>query len=208
MSDTIQEVKALIEKDYQLKVKKFEKDAKTYPHILIGDSMAAYLSLSAFGLDDFMNQGIAGDTTIGVLKRLELVIRKNPKTVWINIGSNDIVLTDLTAEETVDHILDIKHHIESKTDAKVFIFSMTPVLRDHQVSKMVYIGSRDNTQLKHINELLSSKLSKEAYINIYDQLKDSKGNLNVDYTTDGIHLNKSGYKIYVSEIKKRISAIK
>ena len=208
MSETIQEVKALIEKDYQLKIKKFEKDANHYPHILIGDSMAAYLNLHAFGLDDFMNQGIAGDTTIGVLNRIHLVTDRNPKYVWLNIGSNDIVLTDLTAKQTVDHILDIKQHIESKTHAKVFIFSMTPVLRDHQVSKMIYIGSRDNTQLKQINDVLSSKLSEESYINIYDQFIDSEGNLNVDYTTDGIHLNIKGYTVYVSEIKKRLSAIK
>ena len=45
---------------------------------------------------------------------------------------------------------------------------------------------------------------KGEYINVFDLLIDSYGNLNIDYTKDGIHLNGEGYKVFIDEIKTLI----
>ena len=49
-----------------------------------------------------------------------------------------------------------------------------------------------------------SNLNNFNYINVYDSLLDKNKNLNINYTTDGIHLNDQGYQIYSKMINKNI----
>ena len=49
------------------------------------------------------------------------------------------------------------------------------------------------------------KLCKEksvSYINMYDLLVDDDGNLDDDYTKDGLHLDSDGYEVVTEEIMK------
>ncbi|MBU1142605.1 MAG: hypothetical protein KKH92_03060 [Firmicutes bacterium] len=199
------DIKKIIEEDYQRKVKKFEQMSEQGKATLIGDSMVAYLNLSKFGLEkEMINQGIAGDTTLGVLNRVHLVSRLNPKIVIISVGSNDMVLTDLTFDETVKNILKVKKEIESDTNAKVYVMSLTPVLRDHEITNSMYVSNRTNQDISYINHQLKERINETEFINIYDDLIDNDGNLNYHYTTDGIHLNHKGYEHYTKHIKNII----
>jgi lysophospholipase L1-like esterase len=78
--------------------------------------------------------------------------------------------------------------------------NLTPVLRDHEITNMDYVSSRTNDDIKKINKELKKQIVKEQYINIYDELIDKDGSLNLKYTTDGIHLNPEGYEIYLNFI--------
>lgn len=205
MKIDIEKMKEIIHEDYKRKIKKFSEMIEKNKVIIVGDSMVAYLNLNRFGLsDEIINQGIAGDTTIGVINRLDLVIRLNPSIVILSIGSNDMVLTDLSLIETVENVIKIKEMIEEKTSAKVYIMNLTPVLRDHEISNMDYISNRINQNIKVINEELKKRISKSLYFNIFDELIDQNGNLDLKYTTDGIHLNHQGYEIYTKFLKQII----
>lgn len=149
------EMKRIIREDYERKVKKFEKMCDQDKTIIIGDSMVAYFNLNTFGLvDQMINQGIAGDTTLGVLDRLYLITKLNPKKVIVSVGSNDMILTDLTLDETVKNILTIKKEIESNAKTKVYIMSLTPVLRDSHVTNHDYVLWRTNKEIEYINNQL------------------------------------------------------
>jgi lysophospholipase L1-like esterase len=204
MDNSIENMKKIIKEDYDRKVKKFGEIHDTGKVIIIGDSMVAYLNLNQYGLKDVINQGIAGDTTPGVIKRLDMVTRLKPSIVILNIGSNDIVLTELSYLETVDHIIKIKEDIESKTYALVYVMNLTPVLRDHEITNATYVSHRTNKDILKINNELKKRLHKEDHINIFDKLIDSDGNLDTRYTTDGIHLNHLGYEIYTHLIHEII----
>jgi lysophospholipase L1-like esterase len=135
------------------------------------------------------------------MNRLNLVKRLKPKSVILSIGSNDLVLLNHTPETIVKHIISIKNQLESELKTKVYVFSMTPVLRDHHISNMDYIDSRTNQELEEINNLLKQQIKQEEFFNVYEDLIDENNHLNLRYTTDGIHLNKEGYEYYIKYIK-------
>ena len=59
--------------------------------IFLGDSLTEWFELGKYfpGLA-IINEGIAGDTTYGVLQRLEAIIKKPAKKIFLMIGINDI----------------------------------------------------------------------------------------------------------------------
>ena len=195
-------LKAIIEADYKRHVKKFEQIKASKDLILLGDSMMAYFPTKAFDLEDqLLNFGIPGDTSIGVLKRVYQVIKLNPKYVILNIGLNDFVLTDLSIEESLKNILEIRHQIlEGCPDTLVYVTSLTPI-NQKDFKDQTYLLNRDKEDAVKLNQLLKSKIDERFFINIYDELIDDQGDLNIDFTRDGIHLNQRGYKIYLRMIK-------
>lgn len=193
-------VKKLIEMDYARKVKTFRALPIEKKNIMIGDSMVAYINLSQYGLD-LINMGIAGDTTIGVIERLDAVLRIKPEIVFVNVGSNDLVLTHHSLEEIV---LNIKRIFEKlSTFSKVYILSLTPVNESVEDVNLLYVGGRKNEDIYAINQKLRM-LFKDCYIDTSDILKDESLKLNKAYTTDGIHLNHQGYSIWIEIIKNLV----
>lgn len=193
-------VKKLIEMDYARKVKTFRALPIEKKNIIIGDSMVAYINLSQYGLD-LINMGIAGDTTIGVIERLDAVLRIKPEIVFVNVGSNDLVLTHHSLEEIV---LNIKRIFEKlSTFSKVYILSLTPVNESVEDVNLLYVGGRKNEDIYAINQKLRM-LFKDCYIDTSDILKDESLKLNKAYTTDGIHLNHQGYSIWIEKIKNLV----
>ncbi len=192
-------MKQVILKDYERHREKFRALTSKHKIIVLGDSMIAFLPMRHFGIDEIvLNLGIPGDTTIGVLNRLDDVTRLEPTRVILNIGSNDLVLTDLSLDQTVSNIMMIRETLESK-GIPVTIVSMTPVLTGHVLSNMDYIRNRTNAELTYINTRLSLVLPLDTYVDVYTSLLEEQ-QLKPAYTTDGIHLSKEGYAIYLSKL--------
>lgn len=197
---SISEMKTIIDAEYQRYRHRFQKITRKHHIVLLGDSMIAYLPLRTFGLEDEIeNLGIPGDTTIGVMKRLMDLDRIAPTRVILNIGSNDLVLTDLSPDQIVKNILAIKDQLESK-GIPVTVVSTTPVLLNSTLSNMNYIQHRTNQDLKNINQMLSDALPKSSFVDVFHVLLGEDNQLNEIYTTDGIHLNQKGYTIYLSQL--------
>lgn len=200
-------LKAIIAADYKRHVKKFDQMDTSKELMLLGDSMMAYFPTKAFKLEDQVtNFGIPGDTTIGVLNRVNQVIRLKPKYVILNIGLNDFVLTNLSHEESLNHILEIRHQIlEGCPNTLVYVTSLTPI-NQKDFQDQTYLLNRDPKDAIHLNQMLKNKIDERFYIDIHSKLLDDKGNLKFDYTRDGIHLNQKGYHIYLDMILKILDA--
>ena len=63
--------------------------AKQSDLIFLGDSLTDFHDWSAFG--EHHNAGIAGDTTDGLLYRLHYTLEKQPETLVLMIGINDLL---------------------------------------------------------------------------------------------------------------------
>lgn len=194
-------LKAIIDADYKRHVKKFDQIETSKDLVLLGDSMMAYFPTKAFKLDEkILNFGIPGDTSIGVLHRVHQVIKLKPRYVVLNVGLNDFVLTDLSHEESLNHILDIRHQIlEGCPNTAVYVTSLTPI-NQKDFKDQSYLLNRDPKDAIHLNQLLKDKIDERFFINIYDHLLDDQGDLKFEYTRDGIHLNQKGYHIYLKMI--------
>ena len=199
-------MKAVLKADYDRHVKRFSEIKEFHGSILLGDSMMAYFPLSTADMGrEVLNFGIPGDTTEGVLNRLKQVIDLKPSTVWIHIGSNDLVLSELSKAEIAGNILGIRDIlVHTLPGVNVYVISITPVLRDHPISNMRYIEWRTNDDIREINQMVQEQLMKNEYINISDLLADDTGSLKHMYTVDGIHLNGEGYQVMIHELIKTI----
>lgn len=159
--------------------------------IFLGDSLTSYHNWSRFG--PHYNGGIPGDTTDGLLYRLQSILNKKPHTVAIMIGINDL-LQGVSLEQVISNytlILDSLASIE-----KLLILSNLPIGR--------FFDDRDefNAKVIALNLFLKS-IAKErgfTYVDLYRSFTDERGDLMDAYTCDGVHLSDTGYEVWESVI--------
>jgi lysophospholipase L1-like esterase len=138
------------------------------------------------------NRGISGDTTDGVLERLDS-INKSIKQVFIMIGVNDI-MRGKEVDEVYSNYLKIIKSFQEK-NIKVYIQST------------LFIGERRAENFNPKVEDLDKRLEKYAsennitFINLNPILAPNKM-LKKEFTFDDLHLNGSAYKLWAEEIKK------
>ena len=72
--------------------------------VFLGDSQFEYCNWNELLVrSDMLNYGIAGDTTSGLVGRVEVVCQHNPSKIFIEIGTNDLSLgDDVFPEDDVD----------------------------------------------------------------------------------------------------------
>ncbi|BCR35511.1 GDSL-type esterase/lipase family protein [Mariniplasma anaerobium] len=208
MRKDFDQLKKLIDLDYKRHVKKFDNFVANKPIVFLGDSMMAYFPIKAFQLEDqIYNLGIPGDTTLGVLKRIDQVVQLKPKIVVLQVGINDFVLTKLSKEETFENILTIRHYIlENCPNSKVYITSLTPINQKNFKDQLYLLNRKPNDAII-LNDMLKKVVDEHVYVDIYDDLVDQFGDLSLDLTKDGIHLNQKGYEIYLNKLKDIIELL-
>lgn len=142
------------------------------------------------------NRGISGDTTIGVLNRLD-TINNNIQKVFIMIGINDIA-----SYKSIDEIYNNYTKIIDKLNSKnieVFIQSILYVAKKYPNSKEINLKvSELNNRLLELSENRNIK-----FIDLNLILSDNKF-LKEKYQNDGIHLNGEAYYLWANEIKPLI----
>lgn len=164
--------------------------------IFLGDSLTDYYEWGeALSDHEVLNRGIAGDTTTGVLNRIDEVVKAKPDRVYLLIGINDMIAGQSInkIETNYKQILDILKTRSPNT--KVYIQSLFPVntaLTGHPLN---------NATIRDLNKRLEdlSNLYDYQYIDIYPELVEF-GQLNKDFTFDGLHLNGEGYRIWTRKI--------
>ncbi|NLN51171.1 MAG: lysophospholipase [Acholeplasmataceae bacterium] len=179
----------------------FNKYVKPEGIVFLGDSITEGFNVYEFfnGLNVY-NRGISGDTTVGVLKRLEQsVFQLKPGIVVILIGTNDLALLTQSTKEVSERIKEIVKAIRAELKTvKIILQSIYPV--NYSVNK-ASVNLRTNTLIKEINQQL--KIIKDiTYLDIYSLLIDETGNLNKNYTDDGLHINNLGYEFIAKQLKK------
>ncbi|HAQ21069.1 MAG TPA: sialate O-acetylesterase [Prolixibacteraceae bacterium] len=147
------------------------------------------------------NRGISGDTTEGVLFRLNEVTRSKPKMVFLLIGIND--LSRGVSKDTVNHnICRIADRIRKDSPkTKVFIQSILPVSDTFGLFKN---HTNKTDDVIWINSQLKTWCDKEnvGFVDLYSRFKiaDSE-RLNPQLTNDGLHLTGDGYLLWIEIIK-------
>ena len=198
MKKDLSVIKAIIKADYERHIQRFNFDKQIGDVLLLGDSIIAYLPFKAYQLTHWINQGIPGDTTDGVIRRLDLAFSVKPKIVLIHIGSNDFVLTDNSEDQIIHNIQLIISFFESH-DINTYLLSVTPILTNHIKTNTTYTDQRTNDKINHLNKRL--KAITNNYIDVNGVLKDDQDQLNPSYTKDGVHLNDEGYQIFIKKVK-------
>ena len=180
---------------YKHKKSQFQELAQNdkYKTMMLGDSITDEGRWDELlNIDTVQNRGISGDTTSGVLERLDS-IGKNIENVFIMIGVNDIMRGASVDEIFANYLKIIK--VFQEKNIKVYIQST------------LYIGERRagnfNTEVEALNKKLEIYASenKITFINLNPIFAPNKI-LEKKYTSDDLHLNGSAYKLWAQEIKK------
>ncbi|UNU26164.1 SGNH/GDSL hydrolase family protein [Microcoleus vaginatus] len=173
--------------------------------VLAGDSLSMWFPTKLLPVDRFwLNQGISGETSVGLLKRLQLFDRTAPDTVFVMIGINDL-LRGASNEGILDNQRQIIRDLRwAHPKAQVVVQSILP----HSGEQATW-ENRDrllaipNSRIRAINRRLKEIASSEnvLYLDLYPLFADAEGNLPTELSTDGLHLNDQGYLVWRSALQ-------
>jgi lysophospholipase L1-like esterase len=157
--------------------------------VLLGDSLSLWYPrerLPAGRL--WLNQGISGDTTAGILRRLGDFAQTNPDRIYVMAGINDLLqgASDRAILENMAAIVTRLRQMHPQ--AEIFVQSILPT-RDGEISNQRI--ARLNRNFKAIAHARGA-----IYKNLFQRFGDAQGRLYDHLTTDGIHLNPQGYQLW------------
>jgi lysophospholipase L1-like esterase len=156
--------------------------------VFVGDSITAGTPFAeVFG--PYKNRGIGGDTTDGVLARLDEVLRERPDRVFLMVGTNDVA-REASTDQTVESYRKILRRIKAESPGtKAFVQSVLPV--NHAV---LQTPVDRNPAIRELNGQLEQLAGAEGatFIDLTRVLGDGAGGLKKEFTTDGLHLNLAG----------------
>ena len=154
------------------------------------------------GKKHVVNRGISGDEVMGVYDRLHQILPGHPQKLFLMIGIND-VSHNLTADSIAGMIrLTVERIQRESPETELHLQSLLPINESFGRYKLL-TGKTDlvpeiNTRLKAL-----AQEKKIDFIDLFPLF--AEGNTNVlrkDLTTDGLHLNEEGYKIWAKALKK------
>lgn len=177
---------------YEQRVSLFNSlEVKDSSVIMLGNSITASCNWSEmFNNGKIINRGIGGDTTEGILNRIDFLKSCKPDAVFLLIGTND-----LSQGKTPDEIINnyekiVKNITEYNSTLELFIQSVLPINKNQFILPPNY----DNDKIKSLNKMIENlQDGRVRYVNLYDDFLDHNGNLKIEYSNDGLHLNGSGY---------------
>ena len=177
--------------------------------VFIGDSITDGCALDTYyGALDLAayNRGIGGDTTAGVLKRLDSsLIALEPSKVVLLIGINDIN-GGVKKEEIIDNYDKILKKIsESLPSADVICVSILPLNDDLESYTGISVAKSTETILA-VNPEIEKLAEKYGYdfVDMFSVLADEENRLPKKFSPDGIHLSDAGYREYSTVITLKL----
>lgn len=182
---------------YSLKVEQF----RSYPDsitdvIFLGNSLTEYTDWNELlQLPVARNRGISGDTSFGILERLDEVTEGKPAKIFLLVGVNDIsrnVPADLILRNYEKIINRIK---EESPETRIYIQTLLPVNNTFTRYKNHY--NKDHV-IKAVNTGIKELAAKEQInlIDLHPHFLDDEKRLDKKYTEEGLHLNAEGYKLW------------
>lgn len=171
-----------------------------HPILFLGDSITDEGDWSELFPDSPVeNRGIGGDTTLGVLNRLDQVIALQPSQIFLMIGTNDLCF-GRSIPDTMTNYRQIVNRLRAELPTtKIYIQSVLPFNDTLFPSR----SFRTNKNIKQLNVEIKKLAQTDhlPYIDLTPTFTDANGRLPANYTTDGLHLNKLGYLQWREQIK-------
>jgi lysophospholipase L1-like esterase len=173
--------------------------------ILAGDSLSLWFPTELLPEDrNWLNQGISGETSNGLLKRLGLFDRTQPKTIFVMIGINDLIrgASDETISDNQQQIISYLRRVHPK--AQIVVQSILPHGGEEATwerrEKLLAIS---NSRIRKLNQQLQDIATKEnvKYLNLHSLFTNKQGDLRPEFSTDGLHLSPQGYFIWRSALQ-------
>src|SRR5919199_5378824 len=157
--------------------------------ILLGDSLSLWFPSQRLpGAQLWLNQGISGENSGQILRRLSAFSQTRPDTIYVLAGINDLRqgVADQVILNNLRQIVRRLHLNHPK--AQVIMQSILP-------TRLAAIPSE---RIRNLNQQIAviAQQEKAGYLNLYTLFADGQGQMQQDLTTDGIHLTHRGYEVW------------
>lgn len=163
--------------------------------ILVGDSLSLWFPKEKLPTGKlWLNQGISGDNSTGLVKRLTAFSTTRPEVVYVMIGINDLLKG--TSDQTI--LINYRRMLRSlrhnHPNSQIIVQSILPIRRP-QVS---------NQRIRHLNAQIAliAKQEQASYLNIHNWFTDFDGGLRPELSTDGLHLSPAGYDVWRAALEQ------
>lgn len=166
--------------------------------VMFGDSITEWAPWADIFRDiSMVNRGLAGDTTSGMLRRIDTTLNVNPKLVCFMAGIND-----LAQGYDVDHIY--QNYID-----------MLEVWQENDIRILVqstlYVGSKLqglNPSVERLNRKISEYCDQQgiAFLDVNSVLSPN-GLLSNEYSCDDLHLNAKAYQAWAEVLQSTIEEL-
>ncbi|MBD2260371.1 hypothetical protein H6G13_22625 [Pseudanabaena sp. FACHB-2040] len=157
--------------------------------VVVGDSLSLWLPSEALPRDRFwLNQSISGETTAQILQRLPAFASTRPDTIYVMAGVNDLKNGASNAEVVNNLRLITQRLRQQHPEARIVVHSILP-------TRLANISS---ARVRLLNQLIGYAVRHQdgEFLDLQPQFTDTQGNLSQDLTTDGLHLNPQGYRVW------------
>jgi lysophospholipase L1-like esterase len=162
--------------------------------VIIGDSLSAWLPSDRLPSDQlWLNQAISGDTTQGILRRLTDFDSTSPSVIYVMAGVNDLKQGHSDAyilwnfQKIVRRLQQV--HPEARIVLQSILPTRAPQIPNHRIAGL-------NRQLAAIARHYNT-----FYLDLHSQFAASDGQIQPQFTTDGIHLTDRGYLTWQGSLR-------
>lgn len=177
------------------------------PIVLLGDSITNCGNWDElFPNQNIINRGISGDITLGVLDRIEEIVKRQPKKVFIMIGINDVAINN-SAVRILENYQKIITKIKTGSpQTSIYIQSLLPTndafttFKNHQ-GKLAKV-KQINLELAHL-----AVANQVHFIDLFPHFVNTQGQLDTQFTNDGLHLLGTGYQLWAKLITEPLKSI-
>ena len=151
------------------------------------------------------NRGIVGDIIQGLYDRADMILKGQPKKIFLLIGANDIshhVGADSIAKALDKLIGKIKSECPN---TELYMQSMLPINNDFKRYKNLF--GEENTFF--VGNVLYEQVARKhnvTWVNLFPWFANNEAKLRKELTSDGLHLKENGYKIWRDEVAKYVDA--
>lgn len=144
------------------------------------------------------NRGIAGDTVDGVRARLADVAALDPRVVFVLVGVNDLLAGASPEAVATRHAALLAELRQRLPHARIVVESMLPI-RDELVARDAALTS---ATLRRASELCrrGAAAAGADWLDVHAVLADPDGELDPQYSNDGLHLSGAGYRAWAAAL--------
>lgn len=167
--------------------------------LFLGDSITEQGSWDTWLPDErTMNLGVGGDTTDGVLARLDAVVAEQPEVIVLLIGTNDFG----------NHRKSVEHVVRGVESVLVTLRRELPGVRLLLVSilpRQADYSTKIEEANRHLRQFVAT--CHAQYLDAWPALADGD-HLDERFTDDGLHLTDDGYRAYVAELVPALERVR
>lgn len=151
-----------------------------------------------------VNRGIVGDEVMGVYDRLHQILPGKPRQICLMIGVND-VSHNLTADSIAAMIRLVAERIRRESpDTRLVLQSLLPINESFRRYRLL---EGKTEVIPQINALLKAFAAQQriTYVDLFPHFcQEGTHILRPELTTDGLHLNSEGYRLWAKLLKKKL----